>query len=39
MPFSRKMFLTQGWNLGHLHCSQNFLPAELPVKPPTDAML
>ena len=33
MPFSRAMFLTQGWNLSHLRCMQNFLPAEPPVKP------
>ena len=39
MPFSRAMFLTQGWNLGHLHCRQDFLPAEPPGKPPTDVML
>ena len=36
MPFSRAMFLTQGSNLGRLHCRQNFLPAELPGKPYTD---
>ena len=36
MPFTRGMFLTQGSNLGHLHCRQNISPAEPPRKPHTD---
>ena len=39
MPFSRAMFLTQGWKLGRLHCRQNFLPAEPPGKLHADVML
>lgn len=39
MPFSRAMFLTQGWNLGHLHYPGKIFYQPSSQEAPSDAML